>query len=853
MTRRLFCLQALVLFAALVRPAFAAETFDIGPAAQSDLAAATMWCEAPADLPFAAVLTGGCHFAAAGPRDMRRGFSGDAFWLRLTLRNPTAAGMQRWLAIGHARLELAEFYVSTDGHDWRHAISGAGVPAEKRALRTTEPVLPLIFQPGESQTVLVRVVSRTSINMAPTLWWPKAYEATHRRLSLLESAAIGALLMASLLPLMIFLQWRDRAYLYFSACQASKAVFNASVSGLLSTYFLPDGMAVDIWVSAAALALTLEFFVLFVVSFADSRRNFPRFHMAFCVLSGLIVLETGWVFLVSYGTGTKFEVVTVLAVIACAIALFWQGWRRGMPGSGYMLISYALYLAFAVHRILLLWVGIAYDDRFAMIYSWEFLLTVPIGLIGLTVHNDRMRAALNAVRAENAARLDFLARMSHELRTPLDIILGNAQLLSRASGRLSLAEGLANIRSSGEHLLRMIDDILDHVRGVAGRLALTPRPVEFATFLHDVASNGELLASRNANRFSLTVTGQQPGRLLIDPDRLRQVLDNLLTNAARHTRDGWIRVGCQLRSDQDDVRLDFSVADSGEGIAAADQERIFRPFERAGKASSREGKGIGMGLAISRQLVDLMGGTLAVESRPGKGACFSFSIPVRCDANVTETARQTAPFPPSPAHRGTILLVEDEAPVRRVLAALLQDCGFAILEAAGGHAGVSLPEAASQIDLVVTDQFMAEGDGWQVLQQMRGLRPEIPVVMVSAAPPRTPDGFPAGLDFDAHLLKPLNHDSVLRCIGDLLGFDLETKNPASPPLPAHPPRPLRPGAPALRTLRQLIEGGQVSDIIDWSEHLRAETPPCAAFAERVATAARMLDFPELETLSKTDR
>ena len=498
------------------------------------------------------------------------------------------------------------------------------------------------------------------------------------------------------------------------------------------------------------MGFTLLFSMLFLRYFVDTRARYRAYDVLIrlCVIA--LGVQIGWGVFIDYNLAFRAMSLMALPVLVCWVVLMWRAWRDGVPAAGFLLVPSVINLVLLVHRLVLAFDGGQYSETLLLVYSWVFLLTVPLIQVGIAVHKDAIQRSLAAARAESAARVEFLARMSHELRTPLDTILGNAQLLSRPSGKPLMAEGLAIIQDSGWRLLRMIDDILDHARGLAGKLAIIPGPVDWPAFLHGVELNARTLAARNRNEFSLKVSGEPLARVRLDEGRLRQVLDNLLVNAARHTFDGRIELDCVVgATNADGTRpLDFAVTDTGEGIPLTDQERIFLPFERGRRTAARRGgKGIGMGLAVSRQLVEMMGGRLTVESQVGKGSSFRFQVTAEA-ADETAVPATGAPGHPAEAGAGrTLLLVDDEEDNRRVLATFLRQRGFKVVEAHSGQAAAGQAAAEPRIDIVVTDQFMADGDGWMVLRSMARLHPDAPVVLISAAPPDRPGDIAAGARF----------------------------------------------------------------------------------------------------------
>jgi signal transduction histidine kinase/CheY-like chemotaxis protein len=840
-----------------VSPALAAPAIPVDGASSVvlDLSDKVEWCESGTDQDVVAIGGGGCHFTAATAGVLARGFSQKAFWLRFDLVNPGAQPVERWLRIGHPRLDHVSFFEATKDGAWRQSDTGMRTPPARRPVFSADPILPLVLAPGESRTILVRVVSRTSIDLTPSLWPVDAYLSAHDRTAILQAFGVAALLVTGLFTLMIYWQWKDAAYLYFSASELSKAVFVASYSGLLPTYLWPETLPFDIRIQAVAAGCASIFFVFFVRHFIGGLDRYRCHHFFLLTLAGVSFLATGWTCLIDYSFGMRIVVSAVAGIMIGAIALFWRAWRAKFRPAGFLLASYAIFLGSHIYTLGISFGGGSYNDVLSTGYLWGFLLSAPIGLFGIAVHKEQLQKRLQASQAESAARVEFLAHMSHELRTPLDAILGTAQLLSRPGGPSQLKERLGDIRNSGWHLLKMIDDILDHARGMAGKLAIAPHPVDWPIFLRGLTHNAQVLAARNGNLFSLRASGTALRGVLLDERRLRQILDNLLVNAARHTKDGWIRLDCAVGETKADGTLiiDFAVTDSGEGIPEADQERIFLPFQRGSLTANQGGKGVGMGLAISRQLVEMMGGHLTVESRPGKGARFRFQIAARPidNAGIAPITAEQSVFGGYGGPRRTILLVDDEEENRRILAALLAECGFIVRQADGGRAAVALSDGPTPIDLVLTDQFMTDGDGWMVLRVMRERHPDAQVVLISAAPPDRPADFPEGLNFIAHILKPLDHAKLLRLIGDLLGLEWTDAGASDDtvrdkPLPAY----CRPDLSELEDLRRMIENGQVSGIMAWSDALATRQSRCADFAEAVHQAARQADFQALAALTE---
>ncbi len=845
------CLLAL----AAGRLAVAGEVVVAGGVDRVDVSDRIEWCETAPAVTAAEVLAGACRFAPITAADLEVGYSDRAHWLRFTLIGADPDPGERWLVIGHRRLQRVTFITTSSRGEVREATTGLSVPLAERPVDAAEPILPLRLAPGERLDVLVRVLSQTSINLSAVLWEPRVRRLAQARLEFWEAAAVGGLLAAAAFSLTIAAagrvsQWSRMSNLWFGLLLVTKAIFNVANASLVSLRILPDDWSYDVRTQAIAMGASTVLLLLFLRRFLDSRRTDPRWDLVLRLAIVLSVAETVLAVFVAYGRAVQLLAPSAAAVILLAVVLFARALRAGLPAAGYLLTAFSLNLVQLLHRIVLGFAGAAFDDRLLLFYSWSYLLTVPLIPIGIALHEEALRMATEKARAEAAARVEFLARVSHELRTPLDTIMGNAQLLSRPTGAKLLREGLATIHDGARHLLRMIDDLLDHARGVAGRLVVAPHAVDWPAFLAAVERSGRLAAERGANRFVLRVTGAAPFSLAFDAGRLRQVLDNLVSNAVRHTRDGRISVTCHVGAPGAEGRvvLAFTVEDTGEGIAPADRERIFLPFERGSGTEARHGgKGIGMGLTIARQLVEAMGGRLTLESRSGEGATFCFTIVAAATAPLPSIAPATGATLRIEGGGRKILVVDDAEESRRILASLLRDCGFEVAEAASGDAACAAAELRP-VDLVITDCYMAGGDGWQVLRRLAEIRPGVPVVLASAAPPTRPADLPRALDFAAAFLKPLDHDRLLRTVAELLGLSVVVEEPRSPEpvdgltFDAVPP-------PAERErLRALVADGRFGEVMHRAEAIARSDPPSAAWAEALRTAALRLDLSTLADL-----
>jgi signal transduction histidine kinase/ActR/RegA family two-component response regulator len=330
--------------------------------------------------------------------------------------------------------------------------------------------------------------------------------------------------------------------------------------------------------------------------------------------------------------------------------------------------------------------------------------------------------AREAAESASAAKSAFLANMSHEIRTPMNAILGFAQLLADDRDLTNAqSEKLDAIQRSGEHLLSVIDDVLQMAKIESGRLSVLAHPFALSRVLTDVERMFRMQAAHKGLCLAVGADSDVPRHLVSDQAKLRQILINLVGNAIKFSTRGAVVVEVSARElSSEHARLCFSVRDNGPGIAVAAQAELFQPFVQLGQENERA-SGTGLGLAISKRLVELLGGQIGVESQLGHGSTFWFELPLSYAAEppaaaAPEHARdQVEPRAGAPLK---LMIVDDQALNRRVLSELLAPFGFVVLEAADGSEALSL-FVQHRPDLVLMDLRMPVMDGYEAMRRIR--------------------------------------------------------------------------------------------------------------------------------------
>lgn len=513
------------------------------------------------------------------------------------------------------------------------------------------------------------------------------------------------------------------------------------------------------------------------------------------------------------------------------------------------------------------WISVQYKHGVDYTLLWQMTAVSALVLLVVLYWNRKLirevgrrrqaEAALfmakDAADRANRAKSEFLANTSHDLRTPLNSVLGFTQIL-QADGRLDdrqqqLALG---IHRGAERLLGLVDELLDLAKIEADRIDLEPGEWDSRSLLREMVEMFRARAEAKGIRLTIEASPTLPERLWGDGKRLHQILANLLDNAIKYTERGAVT----LRVEYGDGRLGLEVTDTGVGIPSGEIKTIFEPFERGG-ASGPRSPGTGLGLAIVHRLVERMGGTLSLDSAPGRGSCFQLSVPA---AQMGDTgARPASAFPALSMASGAvgyrrtrgegplrILVVDDELENRQVLRGLLEALGFAVEEADNGRRGIEQAETWIP-DLMFMDLRMPEMDGLAATRTLRK-HPQlgaIPIVAVTAAAFAEDRATALAAGCDDHLPKPVIREALITTLGALLPLEwqlgeADTEDIALPPLEPLPPE-------QADGLVKLVASGSITALHEFVQTLERQGQ-CPVLARRIGILAEDFDLKGLRRL-----
>ncbi|MCP3873544.1 MAG: SpoIIE family protein phosphatase [Desulfobacteraceae bacterium] len=696
------------------------------------------------------------------------GYTKSAYWVRIELKNIINKDSEWLLEMGYPLIDYIDMYIplsANKGYDVTH--TGDMLPFSQRDIEYHKFIFRLSMPPNQTQTIYLRFKTSSSMQIPLTLWSNSSFVQKVNKEVYALGLYYGIMLVMIFYNLFIFITVRDKSYIYYVLYIAGFSFFQMCLNGLAFEYLWPEYP----WWASRAVPFFVSFAVfnalLFIKNFLKSAINAPKLNKIINVLIFIVILITGLSLFVSSSIITKPAVF--LATISCVIG-FLTGiicLKKRYRPARYFMIAWSVLLFGAVLY------GLKTFGFVPRIFITEYSLRIGSALevillsLGLAdrinderrqkylaqkeaLENEKLARKAQTEAIENLHKADklkdeFLANTSHELRTPLNGIIGIADsLLDGAAGKITglVRENLSMMVNSGKRLANLVNDILDFSKLKNEDLQLQLRPVDLRELTDMVITlskpmvTGKEVVLRN-------VIPQEMPTLHADENRLQQILYNLIGNAIKFTEQGSVEVSARVEGD----KAEISVIDTGIGIPENKIDMIFHSFVQADGSTQRIYGGTGLGLTVSKNLVELHGGVLNVQSSVGEGSTFTFTMPVSGEeAQNTDVKTRLTNISFSHEHEDEqdepvcigkekfeVLVVEDDPVNRKVLHNHLASVGFVSHMAEDGVKALEMLETLMP-DIILMDLMMPRMNGLEACQQIKKNTrlKHIPVIMLTA-------------------------------------------------------------------------------------------------------------------------
>ena len=713
------------------------------------------------------------------------GFQPQPIWFYVPITNHSQ--QRAWLLEGgRAHMDYLDLFVFSDQGELIESIAhGNALPWSQRPHPSNRMVFPLILEPDARYHLVLRSQALGAIEMPLTLYTPARFQQHEARMQQFSGTYFGAILVMILFNVLLLIAIRDRAYFYYVLYLSSLALYLLSRQGLPFELFWPDSPEINNPLRAISGALSSAFGMLFGMHFLRMPTAHPWLAWTMRILAVAMSLLVP-IALINVQFALKLATAMPGVLVFFGIGAAILRIREGFTPARFFLLSFSpmalLVLLFVLKTFSLIdsnWLLDHAIEIGSVMEAWLLSFALAYRFTMLKQDNERIqreatvelehRVAERTRELNQAlnARSEFLAVMSHEIRTPLNGILGTVDMLKDSKMDHEQQRKVHIIEQSGNSLLKLINDILDYSHIESGKLRIEEEHFNLPGLIRESIALFENKARINGNSTMLQLPDDLGTLCQGDPSRLRQILVNLISNAVKFTENGDITVRA-TRSEENRDYVTFEVEDTGLGIDAAYLPTLFEHFQQGDASTSRRHGGAGLGLAICRQLVELMGGEIGVRSLRGKGSCFWFRLPLArvSPENQKKNGEAQEPGQPLEAHR--LLIVDDNHVNLLVAQGLARKLGHDVETAESGPEAIAvLLNDSRPFDLVLMDCEMPDMDGFETAREILRLQKEgrispMPIVALTAhaVPDKIRACHEAGMV--SHIAKPINSEKLDR-------------------------------------------------------------------------------------------
>ncbi|MCU0846408.1 MAG: SpoIIE family protein phosphatase [Spirochaetes bacterium] len=704
------------------------------------------------------------------------GFTSSAYWIKFSIDCGNRCSENWLLEFQYPLMDEIELYTPKKNGSFLRYTTGYSHPFSQRDVLHRNFVFNLDLSKNKITYFYLRLKNEDRMDIPLTLWSSKTFQEKDHVEQYVLGIYFGIIFVMFLFTLLLFIQLREITFINYIFFIISYGFFQLTQNGIFFEYFTPVFLEKYNHYIPFSISITLIATVLFSQTFLNTHKYTPKidkFLMGLKILLGITIPVN---FFLRYDISIQIQVVlslvTVSSILATGVIIFLKKYRPAK----YFLFAWSVILigamiyALKVIAIIPTNLFTTYAIQVGSVIQF-FILALGIGdrinLMAMERNEAQQNAILNLEKADKL-KDEFLANTSHELKTPLNGIIGIAEsLLDGAGGALpdKAVQNLKMIISSGKRLSSLVNDILDFSKINNNDLELNLKSTDLWSLVEITLELSRPLTMTKNIKLVNSVQGDLPV-ISVDENRLQQVLFNLIGNAIKFTESGQIEVSSELIKHREKEYVSIHITDTGIGIPEDKLDEIFMPFTQADGSISRIYGGTGLGLSITKNLIELHGGTINVDSKPGKGSRFTFTLPMKND-NIEATeilldssgndklkismleVKKTEEERPSHGlditglgniydmekkEISTILIVDDDPINLQVLENHLTLHNYSVIKSLSGHEALNKIEEGLVPDLIILDIMMPRISGYEVARILREKYSlfDLPIIMLTA-------------------------------------------------------------------------------------------------------------------------